>query len=79
MIMNYKLLGGIQYGTIVKHKNQLKTSRSPVPFLQDVLYRENDLPEGVVPHFLGVTKEHHGPLHDLLCKYCNVFPRQLPK
>ena len=35
--------------------------------------------EGVVPHLLGVTKEHRGPLCDLLRKYHDVFPRQLLK
>ena len=34
---------------------QLKTSGSPVLFLQDVFYGEKDLLEGVVPHLLGVT------------------------
>ena len=79
MIMNYELLGGIQYGSTIKYENQLKISRSPVLFHQDVLYGEKDLLEGAVPHLLGVAKEHHGSLHDLLHKYCDVFPRQLSK
>ena len=52
MIVNYKLLGGIQYGSTIKYNGQLKTSRSPVLFLQDILYGKKDLPEGPVPHFL---------------------------
>ena len=79
MIVNYELPGSIQYGSTIKYENQLKTSGSPVLFLQDVLYREKDLLEGAVPHLLGVTKEHCGPLCDLLCKYRDVFPGQLPK
>ena len=27
-----------------------------------------------MPNLLGVPQEHCGLLHDLLCKYCNVFP-----
>ena len=48
MIVNYKQPGAIQYGSTVKYENQLKTSGSPL-FLQDILYREKDLLEGVVP------------------------------
>ena len=50
MIVNYKLLGDIQYCSTIKYINLLKTSGSPVLFLQDILYGEKDLPEGVVPH-----------------------------
>ena len=74
MIVNYELLGSIQYGSTIKYDNQLKTSGSPVLFLQDVLYREKEFPEGVLPHLLGVTKEYCGPLHDLLCKYQRCIP-----
>ena len=49
MIINYKLLDSIQYGSTIKYENQLKTSRSPVLFLQDVLYGEKDLLEGRYP------------------------------
>ena len=79
MVVNYKIPGGIQYGSAVKYDNQLKTSRSLVLILQDILYGEKDLPEGAVPHLLGVTKEHRGPLCDLLHKYHAVFPGQLLK
>ena len=61
MIVNYKLPGVIQYSSTIKYDGQLKMSGSPVLFLQDILYREKDLPEGAVPHLLGVTQEH-GPL-----------------
>ena len=54
-------------------------STSPVLFLQDTLYREKNLLERAVPHFLGVTQEHHGLLHALQCKYHNVFSGYLPK
>ena len=74
MTVNYELLGGIQYSSTIKYNGQLKTSKSPVLFLQVVLYGQKDLLEGAVPHLLGVTQEHCGLLHDLLCKYRNVFP-----
>ena len=74
MIVNYKLLGGIQYSSIIKYNGQLKTSRHLILFLQDVLYSKKDLLEGAVPHFLRVTQEYCGLLHDLLCKYRDVFP-----
>ena len=54
-------------------------SGGPVLFLQGVLYGEKDLLKGVEPHLLSVTQEYHGPLYDLLCKYYNILPGQLPK
>ena len=64
MVVNYKLPSGIQYSSIIKYNNQLKISGIPVLFIQDVLYREKNLPEGAVPYFLGVSKEHRDPLCD---------------
>ena len=75
MIVNYDFLGGIGYSSTVKYNGQIKTSGSPILFPQDILYRVKDILEGVVPHLLSVTQEHHGPLHDLLCKYHNIFLR----
>ena len=73
MIVNYVLLSRIQYSSTIKYSSELKISGRPVLFLKDILYREKNLPEGAVNYLLGVTQEHCGPLHDLLCKYHNVF------
>ena len=32
-----------------------------------------------MPHLLGVTQGNCGLLQDVLYKYCDVLPRQLPK
>ena len=37
----------------------------PLIFLQDNLYREEDLPEGVVSYLPGITREHTSKLDDL--------------
>ena len=75
--MNYDLPGGIQYGSTVAYYGQLKMSESLILFLQGVLYGENDLPKGSVPHLHGVPQEHRGPLHDLHHKYHDVLTGQL--
>ena len=77
MIIRYKLTSGIQYSSTITYNSQLKISISPIIFLQDILFRKKDLSEGVVPHLLSVMQKHHNPLCDLLCKYRNIFPRQL--
>ena len=55
MIVNYELPDGIQYGSTTKYNTLFKISKSPVLFLQDVLYGEKDLLEGAVPDLLRVT------------------------
>ena len=78
MIISYEFPGIIQYSSI-KYDSKIITPRSLVCFPDNVLYREKELLEGVVPHLLGVTPEYCSLLRDLLHKYCDVFPRQLPK
>ena len=79
MIVDYKLPCRTWYNSPVKYNQQLKTSRSPMLFLQDILYREKNLLKAAVPYLLRGTQEHHGPLYGLLHNYCNVFPWQLLK
>ena len=56
----------------------LKTSGSPVFFLQDILYRDKDLPEGAIAYLLNIDEQYRTTLHMVLCKYHNVFPGALP-
>ena len=73
-MVNYELLGKIQYGSMVKYDSILKTSGSSAIFLQDILYRDKDLLEYSIPHLLSVNQEYYGPLYDLLHRCHDVFP-----
>ena len=44
-----------------------------------MLYGEKGLPEGSVPHLLAADNTVREELWQLLKKYANVFPSQLPK
>ena len=43
-----------------------------------VIWRPN-LPDGAVPHLLGLPKEQRGVLDHLLKEFKGVFPAELPK
>ena len=58
---------------------QLKSSGSPKTFLQDVLFGENGLPEGAVPHLLSCKPAERDDLKGLLKEFCSVFASELPK
>ena len=47
--------------------------------LQELLYGDPALPEGEVPHLLGLPKEQRGVLDHLLKEFKGVFPPELPK
>ena len=47
--------------------------------LQELLYGDPALPEGAVPHLLGLPKEQRGVLDHLLKEFKGVFPPELPK
>ena len=47
--------------------------------MQDVLYSEKGLPEGLVPHLLAADDTIQEELWQLLKQYADVFPSQLPK
>ena len=47
--------------------------------LQELLYGDPALPEGAVPHLLGLPKEQRGVLNHLLKEFKGVFPPDLPK
>ena len=51
----------------------------PVAALQELLYGDPDLPDGAVPHLLGLPKEQMGVLDHLLKEFKGVFPAELPK
>ena len=57
----------------------VKKCRSPVVALQELLYGNQDLPEGAVPHLLGLFKEQRGVMEHLLKEFKVVFPAELPK
>ena len=53
----------------VPHRNideQLKSTGSPKTFMQDVLYGEKGLPEGLVPHLLAANDTICEELQQLL-------------
>ena len=77
MIVNYDLPSRIQYGSTIPYDTKQKIPR--ILFFSPSFEWRKDLLEGAVHHLLGVTREHCSPLHDLLCKYCNMFLGQLPK
>ena len=61
------------------HSEWVQRCGSPVVALQELLYGNPDLPDGVVPHLLGLPKEQRGVLDHLLKEFKGVFPAELPK
>ena len=47
--------------------------------LQELLYGNPDLPDGAVPHLLGLPEEQRGVLEHILKEFKSVFPAELPK
>ena len=48
-------------------------------FFSKIFVWEKNVLKGIVPHLLGINQENHGPLCNLLYKYHDIFPGQLPK
>ena len=47
--------------------------------LQELLYGNLDLPDGTVPHLLGLPEEQRGVTEHILKEFKSVFPAELPK
>ena len=45
--------------------------------MQDILYCDKDLPEGVILHLLNVAEKNRALLCTVLCKYQDVLPGKL--
>ena len=61
------------------HNELVQRCGSPVTAVQELLYRDPDLPYGAVPHLLCLPKEQRGVLDHLLKEFKGVFPAELPK
>ena len=61
------------------HRELVQKCGSPVAALQELLYGDPALPEGAVPHLLGLPEEQRGVLDHLLKEFKGVFPPELPK
>ena len=61
------------------HSKLVKRCGSPVAALQDLLYGKPDLPDGAVPHLVGLPEEQRGVLVRVLKEFKSVFPAELPK
>ena len=47
--------------------------------LQELLYGDPELPDGVAPHLLDLPKEQRGVMEHLLKEFKGVFLAELPK
>ena len=61
------------------HRELVQKCGSPVAALKELLYGDPDLPEGAVPHLLGMPEEQRGVLDHLLKEFKGLFPPDLPK
>ena len=61
------------------HSELVKSCGSPVVALKELLHNNLDLPNGAVPHLLGLPKEQRGVLEHILNEFKSVFPAELPK
>ena len=57
----------------------VKRRGGPVAALQELLYSDLELPDGAVPHLLGLPKEQRGAMEHLLREFKGVLPAELPK
>ena len=78
MLVRYEFPDGTISSSNITYNKQLKTSRSPILFLYDILCGDKDLPEGAIPHLLNVDEKYRTLLGMVLCQYCNIFPGILP-
>ena len=62
-----------------EHTELVQRCGSPVAALQELLYGDPDLPDGAVPHLLGLPKKQRGVLDHLLKELKGVFAAELPK
>ena len=76
MLVWYEFPNGTICSSNIRYNKQLKTSGSPILFLQDILYGDKDLPEEAIPHLLNVDAKYRILLYTVLCKYRNVFPSE---
>ena len=60
------------------HTELVQRCESPVVALQELLYGDPDLPDGTVPHLLGLCEEQRGVLDHLLEEFIGLFPAELP-
>ena len=58
MLVKYDFPDGTISGSNITYNKQLKTSRSPILFLLDILYRDKNLPEGAIPNLLNVDEKY---------------------
>ena len=61
------------------HTELVRRCGSPVVALQEVVYGDPGLPDGAVPHLLGLPKEQRGVLDHLFKEFKGVFSAELPK
>ena len=47
--------------------------------LKKLFYGNHDLPDGAVPHLLGLPEEQRVVLEHILKEFNSVFPAELPK
>ena len=59
-------------------KPLLAKSGSPLAFLQDLLYSDDSLPDGAVPHLLSAAATQRPLLRRFFQEYRDVFPPSLP-
>ena len=59
-------------------KPLLAKSGSPLAFCQDLLFSDDSLQEGAVPHLLSASAVHRPYLRSLFQEYKDVFPASLP-
>ena len=61
------------------HSELVNRCGSPVETLQELLYGDLELPDGAVPHLLGLPKEQRGVIEHLLKEFKGAFPPDLSK
>ena len=78
MLVQYKFPDSTISGSNITYDKYIRTSGSLILFLQDILYGDKDLPEGVIPHLLNVDEKYWTSLCMVLYKYHDIFPGTLP-
>ena len=61
------------------HSERIKRCGSPVVALQELFYGNPYLPDGAVPHLLGLPEEQRGVPEHILKEFKSVFLAELPK
>ena len=78
MLAQCQLADGALLSPAPEYTPRLKKSGSPLAFLHDLLYADDTLPDGAVPHLLAASAAHRPALRHLLTEYRDVFPSELP-